>query len=412
MASTDLLVQLQNPNGDWVDVGLLHPSNGKNWFESFSSYWSLPFRPVLGQVFEEHSPDWRPSAHASIPRWFSHLLPEGQLRQVIARAAGIHAASEMSLAQILGADDLPGATRFVPASGDSLSAPQGLDEEFHDKEVEPELKFSLAGLQMKFSLRRSEKGLTVPARGSAGNVILKLPDQRPTFAMVPEVEYATLTFAGLVGLDAPVVRLFDATSVPELKSYTLGLTGNSLAVDRFDRSMGDHRIHAEEFAQILHVATTDRGKYKTANFETVANTAARLVGQGATEEVIDRLIFNILVGNGDAHLKNWAFIYPDGVNPMLSPVYDVLPTVLYIDRDHLGMNLGGTKDFASLTTNSFRRLGEVAGVGDSFATNRAAATTERVLDRWDDYRSLLPREAAERLTRRLATLAIVSPRTL
>lgn len=46
--------------------------------------------------------------------------------------------------------------------------------------------------------------------------------------------------------------------------------------------------------------------------------------------MIDRIVLNILVGNGDAHVKNWTFIYPDGSRPQLSPAYDIVPTVLYV----------------------------------------------------------------------------------
>jgi serine/threonine-protein kinase HipA len=76
-----LLVQLQKPSGDWVDVGLLRGDGSRNWFESLESYWELADRPVLGQVFEEHGRFWRPNAHVALPRWFSHLLPEGRLRE-------------------------------------------------------------------------------------------------------------------------------------------------------------------------------------------------------------------------------------------------------------------------------------------------------------------------------------------
>ena len=60
---TTLLVQLQKPSGDWVDVGLLRGDGSRNWFEFVESYWELADRPVLGQVFEEHGRFWRPNAH-------------------------------------------------------------------------------------------------------------------------------------------------------------------------------------------------------------------------------------------------------------------------------------------------------------------------------------------------------------
>ncbi len=84
-----LLVQLQRGNGAWVDVGHLHSRDQKNWFEILESYWNLPDRPVLGQIFEEHGRAWRPNAHVALPHWFSHLLPEGHLRNAVAEASRI-----------------------------------------------------------------------------------------------------------------------------------------------------------------------------------------------------------------------------------------------------------------------------------------------------------------------------------
>lgn len=75
-----LLVELYRPDGAWVTVGWLRRNDERNWFESAASYWQLPGRPVLGQVFEEHGPGWRPTTRTRLPNWFGHTLPEGRLR--------------------------------------------------------------------------------------------------------------------------------------------------------------------------------------------------------------------------------------------------------------------------------------------------------------------------------------------
>jgi serine/threonine-protein kinase HipA len=190
---TTLLVQLQKPSGDWVDVGLLRGDGSRNWFEFLESYWELADRPVLGQVFEEHGRFWRPNAHVALPRWFSHLLPEGRLREAVANAAGVSRQREFELIRRLGTTDLPGAIRVVETVGHppSSAVPALIDE--HDDEQDPLLKFSLAGAQLKFSVHGDERGLTVPARGRAGNCILKLPDLRPGFSGVPETELGALS---------------------------------------------------------------------------------------------------------------------------------------------------------------------------------------------------------------------------
>lgn len=65
-------------------------------------------------------------------------------------------------------------------------------------------------------------------------------------------------------------------------------------------------------------------------------------------EFIRRLVVNILVGNGDAHLKNWWVSYRDKVTPRLSPAYDLVSTIQYVQNDSLALNLGGEKRFESI----------------------------------------------------------------
>ncbi len=70
-------------------------------------------------------------------------------------------------------------------------------------------------------------------------------------------------------------------------------------------------MHMEEIAQVMDIPT-GRGtaKYTRANFETIAVLVEALCGTAAVGDVIDRLVLNVLVGNGDAHLKNWAISFP------------------------------------------------------------------------------------------------------
>ena len=403
------LVQLQLPDGEWVDVGLLRTATNTNWFESLDKYWSLPSRPVLGQVFEEQDHSWRPNARVALPHWFSHLLPEGRLRDAVAAAAGIKVVRELPLLALLGEDDLPGAIRVVPSDEDGNALPPDDDENDDESgsDINPLLKFSLAGLQMKFSIHQSDRGLTIPVSGSAGNMILKLPDARPGYDDVPEAEFAAMKLAAAAGIPTPEVSLVDAKKVDGLSEWAKDLPGASFAIVRFDRTASGNRIHAEEIAQVLNISPRKPySKYRNANFETVANVVANLVGVEAVGDVIDRIVLNVLVGNGDAHLKNWAFTYPDGRRPALSPVFDVLPTVLYVKNDDLGMNLNGSKEFELITASSFEGLGDASGYGAAAARKRAEAAAERILAEWRLMDDILSREKAALLGERLRTLAL------
>lgn len=409
-AATSLLIQLQRPTGEWLDVGYLHNKGSNNWFEFSASYWLAAERPVLGQIFEESGRKWKPHTSTALPRWFSHLLPEGRLREAVASAAQVQSSREFELIRRLGSTDLPGAVRAVELEGGAGSpvVPQGAEQGERDEDEDPLLKFSLAGAQLKFSVFGDERGLTVPTSGQAGNFIVKFPDGRPGFDAVPEVEWSSLHLARAAGVNAPNVDLIDPKDVAGLEDWAALATGPALAVERFDRKGREGRVHMEELAQVLNIPTTrNRAKYLNANFETVAVFVGALAGLPAVGEVIDRIVLNVIIGNGDAHLKNWAFVYPDGRQPQLSPVYDVLPTVLYIPGDNIGLNLAGSKSFEDVTLRSFEALGARSGFGASEAKARAAEAVERVMTAWPTLQGLMPSEALVRLTSRLASLPLV-----
>ena len=405
-----LLIQLQTPAGDWIDVGHLRNKDERNWFDFVSSYWDRADRPVLGQIFEERGRLWEPNTHVALPRWFSHLLPEGRLRDAVARAAKVNKNREFELIRRLGSTDLPGAIRAIePARSPPVAAgvPDPADEH-SDEGDDPILKFSLAGAQLKFSVYSDERGLTVPASGRAGNYIVKFPDGRVGFEGVPDVEFASLELARAAGIDTPRARLIEPSTVRGLEDWAAASKGMALAVERFDRRAGDLRIHMEELAQVLNIPTArDRAKYMGTNFETVAVFVSALAGVERVGEVIDRIVLNVLIGNGDAHLKNWAFLYPDGRRPTLSPVYDVLPTVLYIQDDDLGLNLHGSKRFDSVTPDSFRTLGTRSDFGAEQAKKRAKSAVERILDHWSTLETYLRKGDFALLSERLGSLQLV-----
>lgn len=392
-----------------MDVGVISRSGERNRFESLVSYWRTPGRPVLGQVFEERGPGWSPTNRVSLPNWFSHLLPEGQLRRVVAKAAGVKAQREFHLLARIGGDDLPGAIR-VSGADRPLHGEQDQDETPSGSDPgDFVVKFSLAGVQPKFSVRaRDEKGITLPAAGQTGRFIVKLPDGRPDFAGVPEAELAALELGRAVGIDVPGLDLVDVAAIRGLPPWAAAHTGRALLVQRFDRKGSDDRVHAEELAQVLDVSAGDeRFKYRSLNFETVARVTAALCGSGSVRDVIDRLVLNVLIGNGDAHAKNWAYVYRDGQRPQLSPLYDVVPTVLYLPADDLGLKLAGSRSFADVTVRSFDRLAAVSGWSVAEGRSAASDAVGRVIDRWPLLADHLPGSVAGRLTTRRDGLPLV-----
>ncbi|MEQ1507498.1 MAG: HipA domain-containing protein, partial [Myxococcota bacterium] len=196
---------------------------------------------------------------------------------------------------------------------------------------------SLAGLQLKFVVERDDRGLTVPARGRGARWILKLPD--PRHPRVPENEAALLGWARASGIEVPAVELVDPREVHGLPDG-LPTAEPALLVRRFDRGDDGTRTHLEDFAEMC---IRDRDlKYDRANYETIGKVLVALA-EGDLRAYVRRLVFMVLSGNADLHLKNWSVQYlgPFGRDVRLAPAYDLVPTVVYpgtaaaLDR-HLG----------------------------------------------------------------------------
>jgi serine/threonine-protein kinase HipA len=324
----------------------------------------------------------------------------------VADAAKISPAREFELIRRLGEADLPGAVRVLEIAPDGSQEIPALEPYSGSEQSEsPFLKFSLAGAQLKASVFRDERGMTVPIKGTAGNFILKFPDGRAGNDQVPEAEHAAMKFAHEVGIRTAAVFLEDAANVSGLEDVAAENPGLSLLVERFDRTASGNRVHTEEVAQVLDIPTArEHAKYREANFETIGVIVAAHTGIATVGEVVDRIVFNVLIGNGDAHLKNWAFIYRDGRTPVLSPAYDIVPTVLYVKHDDLGLNIGKTKIFEDISFKHFAGLGNRTGYGAQEAMDRAASMAERVLDNWNTLSAYLTSSQFDRLSARLKTL--------
>jgi serine/threonine-protein kinase HipA len=347
-------------------------------FRLLESYKRAFPRPVLGQTFVD-DPDQIWNSRARVPSWFSNLLPEGPLRELIAKQAGVPKTREFFLLRHLG-DDLPGAVRIV-RDGAEVELPEDEEElaEHARGEAADAWHFSLAGVQLKFSARRSERGLTIPATGRGGDWIVKLPDAR--FRDVPRIEYATMRWAEASGIGIPEMELIAVASVTGLpSSYGDFVEPHALAIRRFDRPTPDRRVHMEDFAQILSLYPEE--KYKKYNYETLAKLIGVLGTKDDQAEYIRRLVFMIASGNGDMHHKNWSLIYPDGLKATLSPAYDLVSTIQYQPDDKLALNLGGSKRWEDVTEKTFLGMARKVGIEDNLMVFWVDQARTAIQDAW------------------------------
>lgn len=322
---------------------------------------------------------------ARVPPFFSNLLPEGHLREYLAERGHINAIREFFLLWLLGAD-LPGAVRVEDAEGRALP-PRDNGRTRLDVPDDDVLRFSLAGVQLKFSaVGQPGKQLSIPVEGRGGHWIVKLPSAR--FRQVPENEFSMMTLASEVGIEVAEVALVPTNTIENLPTELGDDKSNSLIVKRFDRTPEGGRIHIEDFNQVY--AQYPAAKYNNYSYGNMAGDIWRVVGENALAEFVRRLIFNAGIGNADMHLKNWSLIYPDGRTPKLAPAYDFVSTIQYMDDRKMALSIAGEKDTKELNIELLTRFASKARVPVNYVLETALRTAERLVSAWRTMKDDLP----------------------
>ena len=363
---------------------------------------SLSFKGSTGGLVTNFRPVGR-----RVPVFFSNLLPEGPLRDYLAKRAQVNPDREFFLLAVLGAD-LPGALVVAPLEGDEQSSEprDALDDETRDASHggEGPLRFSLAGVQLKFSaVMEASGGLTIPAGGLGGSWIVKLPSAR--FKAVPENEFVMLELARRIGISVPENKLIDMASIKGLPEQAHTVESMALAVKRFDRLPDGAPVHMEDFAQVFGEFPSN--KYK---FHSYANLAAVLwaeIGEDAVREFVRRLVFTVVIGNADMHLKNWSLLYPDRRTPALSPGYDFVATLPYIPNDTLALSFGDSRSLSEITPEQMRRFADTARIPASPLWKIAVETAERIAKSWKtlEQADVLPKDLRETIGKQILSVA-------
>lgn len=310
------------------------------------------------------------------PAYFQNLLPEGHNRERLAAQRGCSSDDEFELLAAAG-HDLMGAIEVEPVPVDEgipdavrhWHTTLGLDVlEPGFVEFPVEDAASLPGVVTKFSAVREGRRYVVKRHGAAGSIILKLPTTRHPDLVANE--QAGYRLCGVLGLDcarAKVISRADA-DLPEQVPFE-----DILAVERFDRGSDGLRIHMEEFAQVLRYDPKHKyGKGLMVDYASMLRIVDRLSTRPAqdVQEFVNRFVAFILMGNTDAHLKNWALRYPDGINPELAPLYDPVCVTAFFE----GVPLS------------------------DYGVNRAIDTSVRAFT-WDDLAVLLKQAQLPRVSR-------------
>jgi serine/threonine-protein kinase HipA len=339
-------------------------------------------RPVLSQSLIDKNEDVIriiPRTHTASPPFFANLLPEPEslLRRIIARQNTIRRlAPDFPFLRLLGRD-LPGAVRI---EGDEPSGDAFVSDDGEASNVTT-IRFSLAGVQLKFSASMAGDRFLIDEHGAAGTWIVKLPTN--AYARLPENEFAVMSLARAVGLAVPPIELRPLASIPDVSPFIAALRSEEdkvFAIERFDRPTGGPRLHVEDFNQVAAQKPADKYEHRTTSY--IAKVISQICEPADLDEFVRRLIFGICVGNDDMHLKNWALSYPDGRHARIAPLYDFVFTRLYLPDGGLALTVGGKRRVADMTFDTLRAFAAQAEISEKRVAVLAVEMTEKIRSAW------------------------------
>ncbi|MDO8185251.1 type II toxin-antitoxin system HipA family toxin [Conexibacter sp. JD483] len=391
---------------------LLRKDNGNLQFR-YDADWSGP--PLSYAL--PLQPDAHP--HAVARAVFGGLLLEGEARGVLARALGLSATNDFGLLEEVGGD-CAGAITLLPGdAGPSIAAEPPLLRPLDDPALDrllrelPQrplaagdgLRLSLAGAQPKLPVVLDDDGRAALPGNAATPT---------THILKPEPE----RFPGLVANESFCMALARACGlvVAETRTTVSSSGLHVLVVERYDRDLTSEpirRLHQEDLCQALGVPS-DR-KYQAEGgpgIGDVVGVIRQATGVPAQElpRLVRALIFNWLIGNCDAHAKNYSLLYDAGP-ATLAPLYDLVSTVAYPQlTTRLAMSIGGATRHEQVDRAAWEQLARDVGVRPAFVTR----TLDELLARAETEAGRLVRTAphdnpvARRIAERVAAARLAA----
>ena len=321
--------------------------------------------------------------------FFEGLLPEDEQREAIAAALGISRGNEFRLLENLGGE-VAGALTLWP-TGEALPTTQDAKANRPLSEAElialldrlPKrpflagergLRLSLAGAQSKLPIVLINDQIGLPAPGQPTTHILKPPIAR--FESTTENEAFAMRLASKLGLDVAAVEIRSVADRPYL------------LVERYDRAVDSdgqvRRLHQEDFCQALGVFFNER-KYASEGgptFKTSFDLVRRACTRPAIEllKLLDAAITQVLIGNADAHGKNYSLLHrDDGI--VLAPLYDLLCTVAYPDLSPtFAMKIARRGTLSDLKPGDWDSFAKEAGLAPPFVRRRITELADAVVE--------------------------------
>lgn len=331
--------------------------------------------------------------HEALP-CFENLLPEGDLRSLLATSVHLSVGDVVGQLGVFGGE-CAGALSLWPEGSAPSRSPKyrsctatGIRETFGSSRQGTRLasalrmgRLSMSGTQDKLVLYRQPK---VGTRADGGPPRYKLPvDGAPSTVLVKRERSR---FPGLVQNELAAMSLMEAAGVPTASHTQSALDGTLYETARFDRSLQPDgtvtRQHAEDGCQLTGRASL--AKYAQQGGPTYADFIAALARYGADpledgERLFRWAVANLALGNRDAHAKNISVLHVEPMTIRLAPAYDVVCTLAYPDLDDvLPLRFGGQLTLAALTPGSLVKAAREFGLAPARARELTADVCDRI----------------------------------
>ena len=340
---------------------------------------SLPIRP---EPFDDR---------ASRP-FFAGLLPEGGKRKQIAKTLQVSTQNDYALLNSLGGECAGAVTLLEPGQSpqavDTTHEVRWLDhaqllQVLDEMPLRPMragddgLRLSLAGAQDKLPVVLDADGFRIglPLNGSPSTHILKPPIAGVDGSVFNEA--FCMALAGALRLDVASTKIQAIADGAQQRHYLL--------VERYDRKPGVpvQRLHQEDFCQAMGIVSEH--KYQNEGGPGLAQCFALL--RSATRpsalhtlKLLDYVVFNALIGNHDAHGKNFSLLYtPAGA--VLTPLYDALCTAVYPTlTDKMAMKIGSKYKFSEVMARHWEQFALDATLSPAQVKKRILDIAKRLPD--------------------------------
>ena len=377
---TELIVRIER-EGITIPVGCITGNDASDavfqYDPSYIKEVGIPISVSLPLQEEEFSP-FRTAA------FFEGLLPEGFTRKTIAQWMQVEEGDYLTILHGLGRECLGAVSIMTPDERMDASYERITDDQMlrlaeegaaSSSELIVKTHLSLTGASGKVGLYYDEPSrLWYLPHGTAPSTHIVKQSHVRLDAIVTNEQLCLMT-ARRCGLDTPESFIIETDS---------GRGETSLfATKRYDRSFKKtaekisglpkpDRLHQEDFAQSLGIPSSAKYEPEGSQYLKDVFLLLRRVSSNPMEDMMKLwkdIIFQYLIGNTDAHIKNYSLVYDARLTQIrLSPVYDVISTIIYKQSTRrMAFGIGGISDISDITTDAFRRASSDAGLGERMA---------------------------------------------